>query len=48
MVINTSAFSGVLFLGSGDAIAIISFYPISEEKHVQIRSEIARREQQPS
>jgi len=30
------------------SIAIISFYPISEEKHIQIRSEIARREHSPS
>jgi glycoside/pentoside/hexuronide:cation symporter, GPH family len=30
------------------SIVIISFYPISEEKHIQIRSKIARREQQPT
>lgn len=30
------------------SIAIISFYPISEEKHARIQTEIARREQRPS
>jgi glycoside/pentoside/hexuronide:cation symporter, GPH family len=30
------------------SIAIISFYPISEEKHIQILRKIAHREQQPS